>query len=72
MSENLTPNPEVQKDSDLTTEQGVVDHMSASSSESDWNNRCDEVKAANGGNYPEFWFGKVIMSGLASRVSAKW
>lgn len=72
MSENLTPRVEQEAGSDLTSENGVVDHMSAATSKSDWNNRCDEVKAANGGDYPAFWFGKVIMSGLLSRVSAKW
>lgn len=72
MSENLSPQVEQETGSDLTTDKGVVDHMSASTSEDDWNNRCDQVKAANGGNYPEFWFGKVIMSGLASRVATKW
>ena len=65
-------NPENQKGVDLTTEQGIVDHMSASTSESDWNNRADEVRASNGGNYPQIWYPKVILSGLSGRVSSKW
>ena len=52
---------------DLTTPEGVAAHMSESTSEADWNKRCDEVKAANGG-YPSFWFATVIMSGLADKT----
>ena len=73
MSENIIPSQkEVQKGSDLTTEQGVVDYMSASTSEENWNSRCDEVKAANGGDYPGFWYVTIMLSGLASKVFAKW
>lgn len=55
----------------LTTPEGVVAHLQDATSEADWNRRCDDVKAANAG-YPSFWFEKVIMSGLAGRVAAKW
>ena len=53
--------------SDLTTRDGVTDHMSKSASEDDWNKRCDEVVAANGG-YPNFWYEAVVMSGLAEKT----
>lgn len=56
---------------DLTTEAGVVALMQSSKSESEWNNNCDKVKAANDG-YPEFWFGAVIASGLALRNQQTW
>lgn len=52
---------------DLTTPEGVEAHMSESSSRDDWNKRVDEVKAANGG-YPDFWYPKIIQSGLCDRV----
>jgi hypothetical protein len=52
---------------DLTTPEGVAAHMSESTSQDDWNKRCDQVKAANGG-YPNFWFATVIMSGLADKT----
>lgn len=55
----------------LKTQEGVKNHMSAATSEVDWNNRCDQVKAANGG-YPDFWYATVIMSGVAAETSAKW
>lgn len=72
MNENITHGDEKKVGDDLTSEKGVVDHMSASTSEQDWNKRCDEVKAANGGGYPDFWYFKVIMSGLGNRVASKW
>lgn len=45
----------------------VVALMSSATSESDWNAKCAEVKAACGG-WPSFWFPAIMMSGLASRV----
>lgn len=55
---------------DLTTERGVVQYMSESTSISDWNARCDAVKAANNG-YPAFWFVAILLSGVADRTTAK-
>lgn len=55
----------------LTTIEGVKKHMSESTSEKDWNRRCDDVKAANDG-YPQFWYVKIIMSGLAAKAQANW
>lgn len=57
---------------DLTTPEGVEAHMGASTSEQDWNKRCDDVKSANNGDYPSFWFPTVIMSGLAAKTQATW
>jgi hypothetical protein len=57
---------------DLTTERGVVQHMSESTSTDDWNRRLDDVKRANGNNYPAFWFPAVILSGLAEKTAKKW
>ena len=54
----------------LKTPAGVRELMGSSSSEREWNENCDAVKAANG-DYPEFWFKEVIMSGLASQTAAK-
>jgi hypothetical protein len=56
----------------LTTREGLAAHMRAAKSESDWNNRIEAVKRANGGDYPNFWFATVIMSGLAAEVQASW
>ena len=49
---------------DLTTEQGVVSYMRAATSENDWNVRCNAVKQANDGNYPEFWYVAIVQSGV--------
>jgi hypothetical protein len=53
------------------TQQEVIDLMSSATPERDWNNRCDQVKAACDG-YPSFWYTAIIPSDLAGRVSAKW
>ena len=49
----------------------VVALMESSKSETEWNNNCDKVKTACNG-YPEFWYSAIILSGLATRVSASW
>jgi len=34
----------------------------------EWNEACDKIQEANGGEYPSWWFPAVILSGLASQV----
>jgi hypothetical protein len=53
------------------TQQQVVDLMSSATSESDWNDKCDQVKDSCNG-YPSFWYSAIILSGLASKVQANW
>ena len=53
---------------DLTTKAGVEIHMLESANKLDWNKRCDEVKAANDGQYPDFWFETIILSGLLDKT----
>lgn len=55
---------------DLTKQEDVVALMSSATSESDWNSKCDQVQKANAG-YPSFWFGAIILSGLAAKITAK-
>lgn len=55
---------------DLTSAAGVAAFMRQTSSRKDWNERCDIVKKANGGDYPQFWYGTVIASGLYTEVMA--
>jgi hypothetical protein len=52
----------------LRTPEGVKALMASSTSEREWNENCDAVKAANG-DYPAFWYKEVIMSGLAAKMS---
>lgn len=56
----------------LTSPEGVKQHMSASTSEDDWNKRAEQVKAAHNGDFPSFWFVTIMMSGVARQTSAKW
>jgi hypothetical protein len=53
------------------TQQQVIHLMSSATSESDWNDKCDQVKTACNG-YPSFWYSAIILSGLASKVQANW
>jgi len=49
-----------------------LDSLAKSGSEAEWNACCDRIKSVRGGEYPRDWFRKVVMSGLAARVSASW
>jgi hypothetical protein len=40
-------------------------------SDVEWDAVCDAIKKKYGG-YPENWYPKVILSGFAARVAAKW
>lgn len=57
---------------DLTDQKVVVKYMAESTSEAEWGSRCDEVKAANGGDYPSWWFSAIVMSNLAEKTANKW
>jgi hypothetical protein len=56
---------------DLTTQEGVIAYMQSATSTADWNSKCDEVKKANGNNYPPFWFKAIVLSGLMERTLGK-
>ena len=59
-------------DLDLTNQDDVVTYMKSSKNSEDWNCRCDQVKDANGGDYPGFWFAAVILSGVFTDCKSKW
>lgn len=46
--------------------------LESSTSAAEWNAHLDKIKAAHGGDYPDFWYGAVVASGLAARTAAKW
>lgn len=46
--------------------------MKSSNSEQEWNSNCTKVKKAFGGDYPEFWYQAVILSGIAIEAQANW
>ena len=39
--------------------------------EAEWNATCSAVKRARGGQYPDDWYGRVVLSGLAGRKAAE-
>lgn len=51
------------------SEAEVVALMESSKSKTEWERNCDEVKRRCG-DYPEFWFSAIVLSGLATRVAA--
>ena len=53
---------------DLTKPKDVKDLMKSSKSTKEWNANCDKVKAANGSNYPDFWYAEIIQSGDAANT----
>ena len=53
-------------------EDQVVALMRSSMNEPGWNANCDRVKREYGGCYPDFWFRRIVMSGLAAAISATW
>ncbi len=40
---------------DLTEKHQAIVYMRLSTDWGDWDRHCDAVRAANGGDYPEFW-----------------
>lgn len=49
------------------TKEQVVELMSSSKSQKEWNDNCDKVKKECGG-YPSFWYSAVILSGVLSQA----
>jgi hypothetical protein len=53
------------------TEENVVKLMESSASEKQWNKNASAVKKEFNG-YPSFWFGAVVVSGVAANTALKW
>ena len=56
----------------MTTPTEVVKLMESSTSEDEWNANCDQVKKANGGGYPAFWYETIVSSGVFAAALAVW
>lgn len=56
---------------DLTKKEAVIKLMGDSTSAAEWDKHCDEVKAANGGGYPGWWYQEIIMGGVLQRSKQK-
>lgn len=55
----------------IMNKQEVIDLMKSSKSKQEWNSNCDKVKAACGG-YPKWWYGEIVMQGIAEQVANTW
>ena len=67
---NANPLERTRKEQKMS-QQEVVELMKSSKSEKEWNANCDLVEAKCGG-YPSFWYGAIVLSGVASQTAAKW
>lgn len=47
----------------------VLALMKSSKSEKEWQDNCTKVKKAHSGQYPEYWYDEIVVSGLASRMA---
>ena len=54
------------------TRQEIIDLMSSSQTESEWNDNCDKVKDAHDGLYPPYWYEEIVAGGLVDEVRARW
>ena len=50
------------------TPEEVAALMRTSQTNNEWGANCDKVKEAHGGDYPDFWWKTIIMSGLMNEV----
>ena len=50
---------------------GEMAMIEAVHTEDEWNNVCKVVKKVRGGQYPEDWFMRIIVSGIAARITAR-
>jgi len=41
--------------------------LESANTEDEWNDACDKVKKARGGQYPQDWFKRVIAGGVLER-----
>lgn len=48
--------------------QEVIDLMASSDNSIEWGENCDIVKAAHGGQYPDYWYAEIILSGLCDKT----
>jgi hypothetical protein len=50
------------------TKQEALNKLKASKNHDEWNQTVDAVKAANNGQYPDWWFPEVIQTNLANKT----
>lgn len=53
----------------------VIELMRSSTSESEWNKNSNIVKISEAdkiGDYPDFWYSEIILSGLLNETRKTW
>lgn len=55
----------------MKTAEEVIALLSTTKNEDEWNKACDQIKAEFHG-YPGFWWEKIMMSGLATKIQNSW
>jgi hypothetical protein len=60
----------MQLDLDLTTKEGVAELLSSSEDELQWDDNCEKILEANGGEYPEFWL--LVACPIAATLTKQW
>ena len=53
----------------MTQHEGV-ELMMSSTTENEWNANCDKIKSAHNGDYPEWWYQGMILSGLMHMITS--
>jgi hypothetical protein len=48
--------------------QEILELMSSSKNQTEWNKNCATVKAAHNDGYPAWWYSEVILSGLCDKT----
>lgn len=72
MNAETSYSPEPEETQDLTNQQVVADLMSSGQSKDEWNANTDKVKAANGNQYPGFWFEAIMHGGPYETAKKNW
>ena len=49
----------------------LEEFMRQSTSEAEWNDRCDAVKEAHGNQYPWDWLPRIVLSGIAGEAAGR-
>lgn len=50
----------------------VVKLMKLSRNEEEWNENCDLIKVAFNGDYPDFWYKEIVLSGVMDKMIMLW
>lgn len=49
-----------------------MESLKATKNSREWNDACDAIKRARGGEYPQDWFARVLATGLMKSITESW